>query len=228
MQVRQDLHHHRDHHVHPARADERDRAIEVKEAYPGILGGDARVKLFDHIRLLCHYLICMRLAILSDIHDNIWKLAAALRVIQPADELICCGDLCSPFIVHQMARGYHGPIHIVFGNNDGDLYRLTANAQRYDHVRIHGELLRCELDGKRIAVNHYDNIGRTLAASGEFDLVCFGHNHVYEIVRIGRTLAINPGPVMGARFAADGSPVDVDSTVVMYNTATDLTDTYQV
>jgi putative phosphoesterase len=170
----------------------------------------------------------MRLAILSDIHDNVWKLAAALRAIDSADAVICCGDLCSPFIVHQMARGFTGPIHIVFGNNDGDLYRITANAQRYDHVKIHGEFLRCELAGKRIAVNHYDNIGRALAASGEFDLVCFGHNHVPEIVRIGQTLAINPGPVMGAKFAPDGSSVDVASTLVIYDTATDTPSTLQI
>jgi len=170
----------------------------------------------------------MRIAILSDIHDNVWKLARALQTIQGADELICCGDLCSPFIVHQMARGFAGPIHIVFGNNDGDLYRISANAQRYDHVRIHGEFLRCELDGKRIAVNHYDNIGRALAASAEFDVVCFGHNHVYEIARIGPTLAINPGPIMGAKFAPDASPVDVASTLVMYDTATDTPRRFEV
>jgi hypothetical protein len=170
----------------------------------------------------------MRIAILSDIHDNVWKLAGALHAIQSADELICCGDLCSPFIVHQMARGFPGPIHIVFGNNDGDLYRITANARKYDHVLLHGEMLRRELDGKRIACNHYDNIGRGLAASGEFDVVCFGHNHVHEIVRIGGTLAINPGPIMGAKFAPDASPVDVASTFVLYDTRADTTETCEV
>ena len=163
----------------------------------------------------------MRIAIFSDIHDNVWKLAAALHAIEAADELICCGDLCSPFIVHQMARGFQGPIHIVFGNNDGDLFRITANTQKYDHVQVHGEIMRRELDGKRIACNHYDTIGRSLAASGEFDMVCFGHNHVYEVARIGKTLAINPGPIMGAKFAPDASPVDVASTFVIYDTHSD-------
>ena len=134
----------------------------------------------------------MRIAILSDIHDNVWKLATALEAIQGADALVCCGDLCSPFIVHQMARGFAGPIHIVFGNNDGDLFRITANAQKYAHVRIHGEFFRAELDGRRIAAQHYDNLGRAIAASGEFDLVLFGHNHVFETGRVGRTLMINP------------------------------------
>ncbi len=163
----------------------------------------------------------MKIAVLSDIHDNVWKLAAALAAIQDADALLCCGDLCSPFVVHQMGRGFGKPIHVVFGNNDGDLFRITANARGYEHIRIHGELFRGEFDGKKFAMNHYDNIARPLAASGEFDVVCYGHNHRYDVTRIGRTLAINPGAIIGATFAADGIRTDVASTYVIYDTGTD-------
>jgi putative phosphoesterase len=162
----------------------------------------------------------MRIAILSDIHDNVWKLASALTAVGGADALLCCGDLCSPFIVHQLGRGFAGPIHIVFGNNDGDLYRITANARHYENIRLHGELFRGDLDGQRFAMNHYDGIARTLAASGEFDVVCYGHNHVFDVARMGHTLAINPGAIMGATFAPDGTRTDVPSTLVMYETRT--------
>jgi len=170
----------------------------------------------------------MRLAILSDIHDNVWKLEGAIGRARGADAMICCGDLCSPFIVHQLGRGFAGPIHIVFGNNDGDLFRITANAAKYTQIRIHGEMMRGEFGGKRIAANHYDNIARAIAASGEYDVVCYGHNHVYEVSRTGRTLAINPGAVMGATFAADGSCADVASTFVIYDTQTDRAERCEV
>ncbi|MGO9257748.1 MAG: metallophosphoesterase family protein [Bryobacteraceae bacterium] len=166
----------------------------------------------------------MRIVVLSDIHDNVWKLAAALDraqgAPQGADALICCGDLCSPFIVHQLGRGFTGPIHVVFGNNDGDLFRITANARLYPQIRIHGELFQGEFDGRRVAVNHYDGIARAMAASGQFDVVCYGHNHVFDISRVGPTLAINPGAIMGAAFAADGTRTDVPSTFVVWDTAT--------
>ena len=71
-----------------------------------------------------------------------------------------------------------------------------------------------------MAVNHYDNISRAIAASGEFDVVCYGHNHVYSVARIGRTLAINPGAIMGAAFSADGGRTDTASTFMIYDTAT--------
>jgi putative phosphoesterase len=163
----------------------------------------------------------MKIAVLSDIHDNVWKLAAALKAVREADALICCGDLCSPFVVHQMGREFPGPIHIVFGNNDGDPFRIANNARRHDHIRLHGELFRGEFGGKRVAANHYDNIARAIAASSEFDVVCYGHNHVYDVARIGRTLAINPGAIMGAAFAPDGSRTDAPSTFVIYDTVLD-------
>jgi uncharacterized protein len=162
----------------------------------------------------------MKIAILSDIHDNVWKLDAALAAVRGADAMVCCGDLCSPFIVHQIARGFAGPVHIVFGNNDGDQFRITNNARRYGHIQVHGELFRGEFEGKRMAANHYDAIGRSLAASGEFDVVCYGHNHVYSVERIGRALAINPGAIMGSAFDAEARRTDVGSTFVVYDTAT--------
>ncbi|MGO9009059.1 MAG: metallophosphoesterase family protein [Bryobacteraceae bacterium] len=170
----------------------------------------------------------MRLAILSDIHDNVWKLAAALDAAHGTDTMICCGDLCSPFIVHQLGRGFSAPIHVIFGNNDGDLFRITANAARYPQIKIHGEMLRGEFGGKRVAANHYDNIARAIAASGEFDVVCYGHNHVYDVSRIGRTLAINPGAIMGVAFAPDGARIDFPSTFVIYDTDTDQAQRFEV
>ncbi|MEZ4763453.1 MAG: metallophosphoesterase family protein [Calditrichia bacterium] len=139
----------------------------------------------------------MKIAIISDIHDHRKKLENALSQIQDADKLICCGDLCSPFIVKDLASGFSKPIHIVFGNNDGDLFRITQVANDFDHVHLHGEVADLLIDNKRFAVSHFDNIGRMLATSDAFDVVCFGHNHKYEVSYDGYTLRINPGEIMG-------------------------------
>ena len=88
----------------------------------------------------------MKIGILSDIHDNIWNLRAALEGLGEADALICCGDLCSPFVVGLLGEGFPGrPIHVVFGNNDGDLFRITQNASRVAGLELHGELFQGEL-----------------------------------------------------------------------------------
>ena len=168
----------------------------------------------------------MLIGIISDIHDNVWRLERALDSLRGgAEALLVCGDLCSPFVVHQLGRGFPGPIHVVFGNNDGDLYRITANARAYPHIHLHGELFRGELGGRKIAMNHYPDIARGLARSGEYALVCFGHNHRHEISDAGAVVLANPGPVMGAAIEPDGSWRDVAATFVLYDSDTGKTKT---
>jgi uncharacterized protein len=162
----------------------------------------------------------MRIAILSDIHDNLWNLAAAIRYMEDADALICCGDLCSPFVIDELAKFPRG-VHIVFGNNDADLYRITMKAGANARIHLHGEFFQTVLDGKRFSVNHFDYIARPLAKSGDYDVACFGHNHEFEISRTGACLLINPGPIMGARFST-GKWEDVIPTFVVYDTLTDM------
>jgi len=139
----------------------------------------------------------MQVAIISDIHDHIANLRKVLEKVQQADLLICCGDLCSPFIIKELGLGYTKDIHIVFGNNDADLFRITTNANKYPNIHLHGELCELEIDEKKFAINHFDDIGRALASSDKYDVVCFGHNHNFEISEQGNTLIVNPGEIMG-------------------------------
>ena len=172
----------------------------------------------------------MKITIISDIHDNVWNLSAALEVAKDAEALICCGDLCAPFIVDLIALAMPGkPVHIVFGNNDGDPRRITDKTLTYPNVHVHGEFFQSdpasEFDGKRFAVNHYDAIALPIARSGEFDVVCFGHNHRYQVEHFGRTLAINPGAIMGY----DGvRRIDIPATFVVYDTLNDEAKSFRI
>ena len=153
----------------------------------------------------------MKIAILSDIHDNIWKLEEVLKELGEAQELIFCGDFCAPFSLGMLAEGFRGPIHVVFGNNDGDKLLLSQVAAKAGNVTLHGEFAELELGGRKIAAIHYPAIAAGLAASDRYDLVCCGHSHKYEAKRVGRTLLLNPGEVMG-RFGL--------STYAIYDTET--------
>jgi uncharacterized protein len=168
----------------------------------------------------------MHIAILSDIHDNLWNLAAAISSLPAADTLLCCGDLCSPFVIDELAK-FPGEVHIVFGNNDADLYRITQKASRLSHVRVHGELFHHVFDGKRFAMNHFDYLAKPMSKSGEYDVVCFGHNHEFEISREAGCLRINPGPIMGAKFSS-GKWEDTAAGFVVYDTAMDTPERFVI
>jgi putative phosphoesterase len=154
----------------------------------------------------------MKIAILSDTHDNIWKLAEVLKDARAVgvQALLFCGDLCAPFTLQQIGEGIEGPVHAVMGNNDGDPLLLSRIANGLDNVTLHGPFAYLELGGRKIAVNHYPPIARDQALSGQYDLVCHGHNHEAHVERIGNTLLVNPGEVMG-RFG--------QSTYAVYETS---------
>jgi putative phosphoesterase len=140
----------------------------------------------------------MILGILSDSHDNIWKLAEAMPHLQSTDAVIHCGDLCAPFIAKRLGEGLGDiPVHIVWGNNDGDPLSISRVAARYTNLQLHGQLAKFELEGLRIAVNHYPEIASGLAVSGNFDLVCYGHDHTAYEGRHGDCFLLNPGELMG-------------------------------
>ena len=140
----------------------------------------------------------MKVAIISDTHDNIWRLAKAIEKIGQVDMLLHCGDLCSPFIGKQLGEAFtYIPVHIVWGNNEGDRQTVVKVASAFPNLQFHGEFADLEIDGKRVAINHYPEIARGLAESDQYDLVCYGHNHIAKIETVGETTLLNPGEVMG-------------------------------
>jgi putative phosphoesterase len=140
--------------------------------------------------------------------------------------MVCCGDLCSPFVIDELASRFPRLIHIVFGNNDADLFRITSKLQKYSNVRLHGEFCEITFERRSFAVNHFDYIARPIAQSGRYDVVCFGHNHELEITRYGTTLALNPGSILGAKFSKGRQ--DTDSTFLIYDTASGEAQSYRV
>ncbi|MDJ0766787.1 MAG: metallophosphoesterase [Myxococcota bacterium] len=154
----------------------------------------------------------MRIGILSDSHDNIWHLDKAIPMLTTCDAILHCGDLVAPFMILRLVKGVGDiPVHMVWGNNDGDKRLLTEVARDAGSVQIHGDLAELELGGIKIAVNHYPAIGHALAKSSCYDLVCYGHDHTAFEQRVGQTVLLNPGELMG---------MNGPSTIAVFDTET--------
>jgi putative phosphoesterase len=135
----------------------------------------------------------MRIAVVSDTHGHVGSTSAAVRLLarQNVEVVIHCGDIGSPAIIPLFSPW---PAHFVFGNvdhNEGELARAIREARQ----TCHGHFGKLELAGSKIAWLHSDDRDRfeETAGSGEWDLVCYGHTHVAEQHRSGRTLVLNPG-----------------------------------
>lgn len=142
-----------------------------------------------------------KIAIFSDSHDNIPALMKALEAARSsgAETLLHCGDLCAPFMLDRIGQGFSGPVHVVFGNNDGDGRLLQTIASKYAHVKLYGIYSELTIAERRVAMIHYPEPALRIAQSGEFDLVCYGHNHDKFAQQIGKTWLVNPGELLGMK-----------------------------
>jgi hypothetical protein len=151
----------------------------------------------------------MKICIVSDSHDNRHLLEAAVREAQAAgaQAVLHCGDVVAPSTL-EVLRPFGLPIHVIHGNNTGDLYMMGRVASGpASRVRYYGQDAGIELAGRRIFLVHYPHYAVAMATTGDWDLVCCGHDHKADIRPIdnmagGQTLLVNPGTVGGIKAPA--------------------------
>ncbi|MFB6246837.1 MAG: metallophosphoesterase [Candidatus Pacearchaeota archaeon] len=140
----------------------------------------------------------MKIGIISDSHDRIEKTREAIKILSEkgCSAVIHCGDFCAPFMTDELAA-FNGEVHCIFGNID-DRHSTTKKAEE-SQINLHGDLLELEKDGRQLAANHYPKISHSLASSGKYDAVFYGHNHTPDKHHIENTLFLNPGEIMGRK-----------------------------
>jgi hypothetical protein len=155
----------------------------------------------------------MKIALFSDSHDQIANLEAALGAANAAGAsmLLHAGDLCAPFVLDRLGRHFAGPIHVVFGNNDGDGRLLQTIAAKHPQITLHGIYAEVRADGRDLALIHYPEPARRIAQSGAFDLVVYGHNHLKAVESVGKGLLVNPGDLLGLHAAPSWGLYDTET-----------------
>lgn len=141
----------------------------------------------------------MILAAVSDSHDHRAPLGAAVKKAheEGAQILFHLGDLISPFMLSTL-KEFPGRIYLVIGNNDGDALAVSRTIpQECSQIREYSRNIVVEINGVTVGATHYPEYARPMAASGDFDIVLYGHTHQYSERRIGDTLLLNPGDLMG-------------------------------
>ena len=157
-----------------------------------------------------------KLIIVSDSHDHIDLLRQAIQAGNDlhAAAMLHCGDLCAPFMLDLMGNHFKGEIHVVLGNNDGDGRLLQTIVYRQPSITLHGLYAELAFDGRAIAMIHYPEPAYRIAQSNQFNLVCYGHNHIRRLERIGQSLLLNPGEIMGMKSTPSWAIYDCESDTV--------------
>jgi len=150
----------------------------------------------------------MLVGVLSDTHDRVPLIAEALALFagRGVGAVVHAGDICSPFAAKALrAVADRCPLHVIFGNNEGETAGLMTILPQ-----LRRGPLRLELDGRKVLVHHFDE----WCESADVDwagVVVTGHTHeVVNEVRDDR-LFLNPGECCGW--------VNGRCTVALLNTA---------
>ncbi|MDV2482062.1 metallophosphoesterase [Methanoculleus sp. Wushi-C6] len=142
----------------------------------------------------------MRIGILSDTHDNLGAVDAAVRQLnsERVDLVLHAGDYVSPFVIPRLAN-LHSPMIGVMGNNDGDHRLLSERFAEHEALSLRGGFAAVTAGGMTIGLLHGDDRELLQALIGQkaFNVVVHGHTHRAEVREFGATLVINPGEACG-------------------------------
>ncbi|MBP7934485.1 MAG: metallophosphoesterase [Phycisphaerae bacterium] len=134
----------------------------------------------------------MRIGVLSDTHDRLPAIDAALAAFARAgvQAILHPGDLVAPFAARRLL-GWKGPLYVTYGNNDGEREGLRSILPQIQDGPVF-----VELAGKRILLQH--DLARCKSTDlDKAEIVVTGHTHeVVNEVRDNR-LVLNPGECCG-------------------------------
>lgn len=160
----------------------------------------------------------MKICIVSDSHDNRPLLEAAVRAAKAAgaEAVLHCGDVVAPSTL-SVLQPLGLPVHVIYGNNAGDLYMMARIASKpANRITFYGQDAGIELGGRKIFLVHYPHYAKAMATTGDWDLVCCGHDHeakiaVVDNIKGATTHLVNPGTVGGVAAAATYILGDLDN-----------------
>ena len=138
----------------------------------------------------------MKIGVISDTHDNMPLVKKAVGAFNEAgvSQVLHAGDMVSPF-VRQAFEGLKAPMLYVFGNNEGEIAGTYKLFKGFAEVQS-GPVVR-EFGGRRVYLNHEPHCLESLAKSGDFDIIIYGHTHNIDVRTVGHTLIVNPGECCG-------------------------------
>ncbi len=134
----------------------------------------------------------MKLAIISDLHDNLVYLDIFLKH-DKSDILLMCGDIANLETLTIISKSSYKKIYFVFGNADSFYPEEIP-----DNIINLGEAGIIELGGRKIGLCHEPFKIPKLLEKKPY-IIFHGHTHIPWIEQKGETMIANPGTLGGWR-----------------------------
>ncbi len=142
----------------------------------------------------------MKVAIISDIHDNLTNLRQCLDYCQEnnLDKIICCGDVTNSETLKYLSGNFAGKVMLVKGNME--IYEESETKQ-YKNIDYGGRIGYFEIDDKTVGACHEPYLIDKLLKQRDCQIIFYGHTHQpWEERRLGVRI-INPGTLGGVFYS---------------------------
>ena len=140
----------------------------------------------------------MKVAIISDIHDNIPNLKKCLYYCMEnnIEKIFCCGDVTNSETLKFLANNFQKEIYLVRGNME--IFE-EFEPEKYKNIIYSGRIANFKLKRKKIGLCHEPFLLEYVLKKGECDIIFYGHTHKPWIEKKNNYLFVNPG-TLGAVF----------------------------
>lgn len=136
----------------------------------------------------------MKIGVISDTHDRLTTFRRAMSLFErmQVEAIFHAGDFVAPFAAKLLAPpAVKAPVHVVYGNNDGERKGLKQVLPQ-----LQDGPLKVELADRRIVMEHFIDWLKP-ADLADADVVITGHTHeVVNETKDGK-LYLNPGECCG-------------------------------
>lgn len=138
----------------------------------------------------------MKIAVFSDIHDNLvrWEEAAKIIKTEKIKIGICCGDIGDLDTVGKVAGSFE-TLYLALGNMDFKLIDRTGLFP--ENIKSSPDFGEVELKKRKIAFVHRNVDAKELAETGRYDIIFYGHTHTPWEEKLDKAILLNPGEVAG-------------------------------
>lgn len=138
----------------------------------------------------------MKIAIISDIHDNLENLKIFLNWAgtNSVNKIFCLGDLTNFDTLKFLAQNFKDEIYLIKGNIT--LFS-EEEADEFKNINFLGEINYFELNNKKIGLCHEPFFIDKLLEKYKCDIIFYGHTHRPWIEEKDACKIVNPGTLGG-------------------------------
>ncbi len=148
----------------------------------------------------------MKIAIISDLHDNEAYLDRFLKWTKAnkIEKIFACGDLCNQNSFDKLTSEFSGQIWSAIGNGDS----FQSNELTKDNIHIAPRSGITFKSGEiNIGLCHEPKYIKNLLAS-QPDFIFYGHTHRPDLKKAGMTIIANPGTLGGWQYPSSFAVLD--------------------